>query len=156
MCLQSQSKFCFFFRFLFKVWSACYFWWLIFCLIKRRGWWRIALSKTHVSDSLETTSSDHPSQYFELRMILSHFYGKSKAEIVVYEGVSPDGLYHTLWTQDGLRLTVYDSHLRFKLQPYLSNILSNTLDVRDEINRGITKEQAKVLVHPCILTPVHQ
>ena len=48
-------------------------------------------------------------------MSLSYFDGKGKAEIVVYEGASPDGLSHTVRKEDGTRLIVHDSNLRLKL-----------------------------------------
>ena len=95
--------------------------------------------KNHAYNYPETTASDHFSQYFELGMSLSHFDGRGKADIVVYKGASTYGLPHTVWTQNGSLLTVYDFHLHLKLQPYLSNIPSTTLAFRDEINIGITK-----------------
>ena len=100
----------------------------------------MVLNKNNVSDSPETTTRYHTSQYFELGMSLSRFDGRGKAEIVVCKGASPDGLSHTVRTQDGSRLTVYDSNFCLKIQPYLSNMLSTSIDFRDEINRGITKE----------------
>ena len=74
---------------------------------------------------------------------------------MVYEGAYPDGLSHTVWTQDVLRLTVYDSRLRLKLQTDISDIPSTLLASRGEINRGVTKEEARFLARPRIMTPVH-
>ena len=98
----------------------------------------------------------HPKQQFELGMSLSYFDGKGKAEMVVYEGASPDGLSHTIRRQDRTKLVVHDSYLRLKLQPDLSNIPASPLEFRREVGRGITTEEAQELARPRILTPVQQ
>ena len=78
------------------------------------------------------------------------------SETVVYEGASPDNMSHTISRHDGTRLTVHDSYLRLKLQPDLSNIPSTPLAFRNEVDVGISKEEAQALARPCILTPIHQ
>ena len=45
-----------------------------------------------------------------------------QAETVVYEGVMPDGLTHTVQRQDGTHLNVHDAHLCLKMQANLTNI----------------------------------
>ena len=89
-------------------------------------------------------------------MSLSYFDGKGKAEIVVYEGAPPYGLYHTVRKEDGTRLIVHDSNLHLKIQPDLSNIPSTPLASRNKVNKGISKKEAQALAHPRILTPIQQ
>ena len=98
----------------------------------------------------------NPAHTFELGMSLSYFDGNGKAESVVYEGASPDGLAHTVRFKDGSKQCVHDSHLRLKLQPDLSNIPATPLDYCKEIGKGISKEEAQALARPRPLTPVQQ
>jgi hypothetical protein len=49
---------------------------------------------------------------FELGMSLSFYDGRGNSEVVVYEGVMPDGLTHTVRWKDGTWLHVHDAHLR--------------------------------------------
>ena len=77
-------------------------------------------------------------------------------ETVVYEGASPDDMSHTIRPHDGTCLTVHDSYLRLKLQPYLSNILSKPLAFRNEVDVGISKEETLALARPHILTPIQK
>ena len=97
-----------------------------------------------------------PSNSFELGMSLTFSDGAGKSETVVYEGVMPDGLTHTVRRQDGMRMNVHDAHLRLKLQADLSNIPRTPLDYCKEVGRGITKEEAELLARPQILSPVQQ
>ena len=53
---------------------------------------------------------------FELGMSLSFYDGRGNLEMVVYEGVMPDGLTHTVCRKDGTLLHVHDAHLCLKLQ----------------------------------------
>jgi hypothetical protein len=46
---------------------------------------------------------------FELGMSLSFYDGRGNSEVVVYEGVMPDGLTHTSRRKDGTRLQVHDA-----------------------------------------------
>jgi hypothetical protein len=82
--------------------------------------------------------------------------GSGQSGKVVYEGVMPDGLTHSVWQQDGTRLNVHDAHLRLKLQADLTNIPRTPFDYCKEAGKGITKEEAEALACPQILTPVQQ
>ena len=97
-----------------------------------------------------------PSNSFELGMSLVFADGTGKSETVVYEGVMPDGLTHTVRRQDGTRLNVHDAHLRLKLQADLSNIPRTPLDYCKEVGKGISKEEAEILARPQILSPIQQ
>ena len=103
-----------------------------------------------------STSDDHPKQSFELGLSLSYFDGNGKAEMVVYEGASPDGMSHTIRHKDGTKLIVHDLHLRLKLQTALSNIPLYPLEFSRELGKGITTEEAQALSRPRILTPIQQ
>ncbi len=63
-----------------------------------------------------------PITSFELGLSLSFYDGMGQAETVVYEGVMPDGLTHTVQMQDGTRLNVHDTHLHLKMQADSTNI----------------------------------
>jgi hypothetical protein len=89
-------------------------------------------------------------------MSLNFHDGSGTIETVVYEGVMPDGLTHTIRHQDGMRLNVHDAHLCLKLQADLSNILRTPLEYCKEVGQGITKEEAEQLARPQILSPVQQ
>ncbi len=93
---------------------------------------------------------------FELGMSLSFYDGTGQAETVVYKGVMPDGLTHTVRRKDGTRLNVHDAHLCLKMQADLTNIPRTPLDYCKEIGQGISKEEAKALACPRLLTPVQQ
>jgi hypothetical protein len=97
-----------------------------------------------------------PSNHFNLGMSLSYYDGVGNAETVVYKGVMPDGLTHTIHHADGTRLQVHNAYLRLKLQADLSNIPKTPFDYCKEVGQGIMKEEAKALARPCILTPVQQ
>jgi hypothetical protein len=101
------------------------------------------------------TASPSSSDSFKLGMSLS-FYDDGNAEVVVYEGVMPDGLTHTIRLKDGTRLNVHVAHLCWKLHANLSNIPKTPLDYCKEVGRGITEEEAEVLARPQILTPIQQ
>jgi hypothetical protein len=89
-------------------------------------------------------------------MSLSYNDGCGNSEVVVYEGVLPDGLTHTVRRQDGTRLQVHDAHLCLILQADLSNIPKTPLDYCKEAGKGISKEEAETLARPRILTPIQQ
>jgi hypothetical protein len=89
-------------------------------------------------------------------MSLIFLDGAGQSETVVYKGVMPDGLTHTIRLQDGTRLNVHDVHLHLKLKADLTNIPRTPLDYRKEVGKGITKEEAEALACPQILTPVRQ
>lgn len=99
---------------------------------------------------------DHPAVQFSLGMSLSYYDGQGNAEMVVYEGASPDGMTHIVWRKDGSKLQVHDSYLRLKLQPDLSNLPSTPLDYCKEVGTGLTLEEAQALARPRILTPIQQ
>ena len=87
---------------------------------------------------------------FELGMSLSFYDGTGQAETVVYEGVMPDGLTHTVRRQDSTRLNVHEAHLCLKMQADLTNIPQTPLDCCKEVGKGITKEEAEALPGPQI------
>jgi hypothetical protein len=89
-------------------------------------------------------------------MNLSFYDGTGQAETVVYKGVMPDGLTHTVRHQDGTRLNVHDAHLFLKIQADLSNIPRTPLDYCKEVGQGITKEAAENLAQPRISMPLQQ
>jgi len=117
-------------------------------------------SEVHVSSSPAVppppTTSQAPSNQFQLGMSLSYFDGGGKTETVVYEGVMPDGLTHTICQADGTRLQVHDAYLRLKLQADLSNLPKTPFDYCKEVGTGITKDEAEALARPRILTPIQQ
>jgi len=90
---------------------------------------------------------------FELSMSLSFYDGRGNLEMVVYEGVMPDGLTHTVRRKDGTRLHVHDAHLRLKLQANLSNIPKTPLDYCKEVGQG-TSQDAKVDLKPLIVSVI--
>ena len=97
-----------------------------------------------------------PITSFELGMSLSFYDGTGQAETVVYEGVTPDGLTHTVRQKDGTRLNVHDAHLRLKMQADLTKIPQTPLDYCKEVGQGISKEEAEALARPRLLTPMQQ
>jgi hypothetical protein len=93
---------------------------------------------------------------FELGMSLVFSDGTGCSETLVYKGVMPDGLTHTVQQQDDTRLNVHNTHLHLKLQADLTNIPCMPLNYCKEVGKGITKEEAEALACPQILTPVQQ
>jgi hypothetical protein len=102
------------------------------------------------------TTSLSSSDSFELGMSLIFYEGHDNTEVVVYKGVMPDSLFHTIRCKDGTCLNVHDAHLYLKLQANLLNTPKTPLDYCKEFGRGITKEEAEVLAHPQIVTPIQQ
>jgi len=97
-----------------------------------------------------------PINSFESGMSLSFYDGTGQAETVVYEGVMPDGLTHTVRRQDGTRLNMHDAHLCLKMQADLTNIPQTPHDYCKEVGKGLSKEEAEALAHPRILSPKQQ
>jgi len=97
-----------------------------------------------------------PNTSFELGMNLSFYDGTGQAETVVYEGVMPDGLTHTVRQKDGTRLNMRDAHLRLKMQADLTKISRTPLDYCKEVGQGILKEEAEALARPRLLTPCNK
>jgi hypothetical protein len=89
-------------------------------------------------------------------MSLSFYDGHGNAEVVVYKGVMPNGLTHTVRQKHGSRLNVHDTHLCLKLQADLLNIPKMPLDYCKEVGTGRSKQEAEVLACPRILTPIQQ
>ena len=89
-------------------------------------------------------------------MSLSYYDGKGMVETVVYKGASPDSMSHTIRQHDGTCLTVNDLYIRLKLQTELSNTPSTPLAFRNEVDVGLSKEEAQSLVRPRILTAIQQ
>ena len=75
---------------------------------------------------------------------------------MVYEGATPDGLWHTLRRDNGVKVVTPPSHVHFLEQPDFSNIPSTPLDYRNEVGIGISKEAAQELAYPRILSPSQQ
>ena len=50
-------------------------------------------------------------------MNLLYYCGNEESEIVVYKGVSVDGLLHTMHLKDNTNLSVYDINLQLLEQP---------------------------------------
>ena len=75
---------------------------------------------------------------------------------MVYEGATPDGLWHTLRQDDGSKVVTPRSHVRFLDQPDFSNIPSTPLDYQNEVGIGITKKEAQELAYPRVLSPSQQ
>jgi hypothetical protein len=89
-------------------------------------------------------------------MSLSYYDGEGNAETVVYKGVMSDSLIHTIRRADDTRLQVHDAYLRLKLQADLSNIPKTPYDYCKEVGTGLSKDEAKALACPQILTPLQQ
>jgi hypothetical protein len=81
-----------------------------------------------VPDKPLSQPSSSLSDLFELGMSLSFYDGHGNAEVVVYKGVMPNGLTHTVRQKDGSCLNVHDAHLCLKLQADLSNLPKMPLD----------------------------
>ena len=97
-----------------------------------------------------------PITSFELGMSLSFYDGTGQVKTVVYKGVMPDGLTHTVRRKDGTRLNVHDAHLCLKMQADLTSIPRMPLDYCKEIGKGILKEEAEALACPGLLSPVQK
>jgi hypothetical protein len=99
-----------------------------------------------------------PSNSFKLGMSLVFSDGASCNDTVVYKGVMPDGLTHTVWQQDGTRLNVRNALLHLKPQADLTNIPCRPLNYCKEVGKEISKEggEAEALACPQILAPVQQ
>ena len=97
-----------------------------------------------------------PSSDFVLGRSLLFKDGKGVNELVVYEGASSDGQFHTIRKADGTKCVTPESHLRLKSQPDLSNIPSTPLDYCKEVELGISKEEAQALAYPRVLSPSQQ
>ena len=107
--------------------------------------------------TLPSTSTHHTDgSSFELGMSLSFYDGHGNLEVVVYKGVMPDGLTHTVCRKDETRLHVHDAHLHLKLQADLSNIPKTPLDYCKEVGKGISKEEAEALARLRVLAPIQQ
>ena len=108
-------------------------------------------------DTLPSTPTSHADgSSFKLGMSLSFHDGRGNSEVVVYKGVMPDGLKHTVCWKDGTHLQVHDAHLCLKLQADLSNIPKTPLDYCKEVSKGISKEEAEALARLRFLTPILQ
>jgi len=79
-----------------------------------------------------------------LSAIPSPINGTGQAETVVYEGVMPDGLTHTVRRQDGTGLNVHDAHLCLKMQADLTNIPRTPLDYCKEVKKGYQRRKQKL------------
>ena len=83
---------------------------------------------------------------------------KTKVETisVVYEGVSANGLTHTVRLPDGSLRAVEECQLQDHLQPSFTNIPSTPLDYLNEVGKGISQEEAQRLARPTTLSPAQQ
>jgi hypothetical protein len=111
-------------------------------------------SQAFPQPSTPTSHTDGSS--FELGMSLSFHDGRGNSEVVVYKGVLPDGLTHTVRWKNETRLQVHDAHLCLKLQANLSNIPKTPLNYCKDVGKGISKEEVEALTRLCILTPIQQ
>ena len=81
-----------------------------------------------------------------LPAIPSPINGTGQAETVVYKGVMPDGLTHTVRRQDGTGLNVHNAHLCLKMQADLTNIPQTSLDYCKEVKKGYQRRKQKLLL----------
>ena len=82
--------------------------------------------------------------------------GKGGVETVVYEGATPSGAQHVVRQQDGSKIHVYPSHLRFQQQADLTSLPSTPLDYCREVGKSLSVEEAARLAYPKVLTPLQQ
>jgi hypothetical protein len=59
--------------------------------------------------------------------------GSSSQSRMVYKGATPDGLWHTLRRDDGVKVVTPPSHVQFLEQPDFSNIPSTPLDYCENV-----------------------
>ena len=97
-----------------------------------------------------------PDNNFILGQDVLYTDGTGSQSRMVYEGATPDGLWHTLHRVDGSKVVTPPSHVRFLEQPHFSNIPSTPLDYQNEVGIGISKEEAQELAYPRILLPSQQ
>jgi hypothetical protein len=69
-----------------------------------------------------------PESDFELGQDVLYTSGAGNQERVVYEGATPDGLWHTLCRQDSSKIVTPSSNLCFFDQPNFLNIPSTSLE----------------------------
>ena len=93
---------------------------------------------------------------FELGMNLVYKYGQGVNESILYEGESADGLVRTIGKKYESKRMVHDSNLRLLNQPDLWNILSTSLDNRNEVEKGLSYDEAQSLAQPRALSPIQQ
>ncbi len=82
--------------------------------------------------------------------------GKPQFKSAVYEGMNADGLTHIIRLSDGTKQSVHDSTLQHELQPSFHNIPSTPKEFSQEVNVGISQEEAQRLARPRQLSPIQQ
>jgi hypothetical protein len=97
-----------------------------------------------------------PDTDFSLGQDVMYTDGVGSQSRIVYKGATPDGLWHTLRRDDGSKVVIPLSHVRFLEQPDFSNIPSTPLDYRNEVGIGNLKEATQELAYPRILSPSQQ
>jgi hypothetical protein len=124
--------------------------------INKVKWYEPPPPPPEIPPPITTPPISLPTNSFKLRVSLVFSDGAGCSEMVVYKGVMPDGLTHTVWQQDGTCLNIHNAHLHLKLKADLTNIPCTPLNYCKEVGKGITKEEAEALACPQILTPVQQ
>ena len=97
-----------------------------------------------------------PDTDFTLGQDVLYTDGSGSQSRMVYEGATPDGLWHTLRRDNGVKVVTPPSHVHFLEQPDFSNIPSTPLDYCNEVGIGILKGATQELAYPHILSPSQQ
>jgi hypothetical protein len=90
---------------------------------------------------------------FELSQDVLYTEGACNQERAVYQGATPDGLWHTLCRQDSSKIVTPSSNLCFLDQPDFTNIPSTPLEYRQEVGISLTQKEAQDLAYPRVLSP---
>ena len=89
-------------------------------------------------------------------MNLMYCDGAGNSVPVVYEGASANGLLHTSRFANGSKLEVRDSYLELIHQPYNLNMPKTPIDYKNEVDTGLSLEEAQALARPSALFPLQQ
>ena len=84
---------------------------------------------------------------------LLYLDGSGNSQIIVYEGVTSDGLHHLVRTKEGKTIHTPEAYMD---QPNLSNIPKTPQDYCNEVGIGLTFKEVQELVYPCVLMPTQQ
>ena len=89
-------------------------------------------------------------------MDLTYIDGEGNSVAVVYKGASSDSLTHTIRLEYGSKLHIRNSNLQLIDQPDLSNFPKTPLEYRNEVETGLTLQEAQDLAQPHNLSPLQQ